>query len=156
MKYLFEYYPYRIHRYIIPFVVILFGACLLISFFYFHPLFITSVLLLPWIIKSLYDTIHTKILFYEHGICVYERKKATTYTWEQFRCGYRTTNFKGHHFLLLTSGKLVVKQVRKYTNKGATTSKVSIDNIVVFPVEDSKYTQELDDFISSNVTIVRI
>lgn len=155
MVVLFEYCPYRINIYFIPFAAI--SMCILLVMFICIPnlLFLILALILVWTIKNLYKSSRIKFLFCEDGIQIFDNKQRIIngFLWEQLKYGYRGRNYKGHTFFLLTPRELTINQVHKYVNHGANTGKVCIDDIVVFPIEDSKYTPELENFIFSRVIV---
>ena len=156
MEILFEFYPYRNNRYVLVFAVITMIAFSLMLFLFFNLLFLILAIISTWLIIFAYASLHTNILFYQDRFCVHDnkRKKTKDFTWEQVRYGYHTKNFKGHSFLLLSPNKLTEKQLHQYTNKSANTDRICIDDIVVFPIENSQYTPDLERFIFSKVLII--
>lgn len=156
MEKLFEFYPYRVHRYVIPFTVISMFVFLGILLLNLNLVVLVLTLMNAWLIRFLYASLHTNILFCKDGFCVHDSKRKETrdFTWEQVRYGYHTKNFKGHRFLLLAPNKLTEKQLRQYTNQSANTDRVCIDDIVVFPIANSQYTSELECFIFSKVMVI--
>lgn len=156
MEVLFNFYPYRINRYALVFAVTSMLIFLVILFWYFNLAFLALTLMNAWLIKTLYASLRTNILFHQEGFCVYDGKRKETYdfTWAQVRYGYHTRNFKGHSFFLLAPNKLTEKQLRQYTNKSANTDRICIDSIVVLPIENSQYTSELEHFILSKIIVI--
>ena len=156
MEALFEFYPYKNNKSVLPFAVITMLVFLVILLLHFNLFVFMMALMNAWVIKFLCASLHTNILFYHDGIRIHESKHKGIFdfTWEQVRYGYHTKNFKGHSFFLLAPNKLTEKQLHQYTNKSANTDSVCIDDIVVFPIENSQYSSELERFIYSKVIIV--
>lgn len=156
MDILFEFYPYKNNWYVLIFSVLTMIAFSLMLFLYFNLLFLLLAGVNACLIIFSYVSVHTKILFYEDRFRVHDnkRKKIIDFTWEQVTYGYHTKNFKGHRFLLLSPNRLTEKQLRQYTNISANTDRVCIDAIVVFPIENSQYTSELERFILSKIIVM--
>lgn len=155
MEPLYSYYPYRTNKYFVPFSIITMCVILVMFWGMRSPFSFALVLLNAWTIKILYCSSQISILFFEDYLCISkgQHKETRDYSWEQLCYLYHTKNFKGHRFLLLTPQRIQTQQVYRYTNRGANTAKVCIDDVVVFPIEDSLFTADLESFILSKASI---
>lgn len=152
---LYLYHPYGTNKYFVPFSII--TMCVVLVMFWGMPSLFTLILVLGNLvtIKILYGSSKINILFFEDYLRISEspRKGIRDYSWQQLLYLYHTKNFKGHRFLLLAPSELNEKQLRQYTNQGANTGRVCIDDVVVFPIESAQYTAELENYILSKVSI---
>ena len=92
----------------------------------------------------IYKAYKKYIVFDEDGVSVFEgkRKGVVVVPWEKITYAYYTRNFKGFHFLLLSSKNYSEKQARKITNRAINREKLFFDGNIVFNVDYQKQVNE--------------
>lgn len=154
------YKPYRTHIWFVPFL-----SCISVVFFVvplwnilsygYEDLFTLTLLLIVGLASALlavwlYRTAKKKIIFDHTGlkICSGSRSVKRDYyvAWGDIKYRYLSKSYKGHSFWVLSPTKLNEKQVKKYVNKSANTSRVCFRNVVVLfvdPIQDTSRVEEI-------------
>ncbi len=159
MKDIILYRPYRSHQWFVPvtmgFAILAFvtvGYCLpdmeLIALL-FVALGIGSV----WLTKVLYDTSHIVIFFEQEGLRMMGGKyKDYRYVrWEELPYAYYANSYKGHLFLVLSHEALSPKQAKIFANRGANSSRICVDSVVVIHLDALQNVEQLKEMIDNRV-----
>lgn len=159
MNHTISYRPYRCHAWFVPFVfgfgiIYIFTAGCLLShtnFVFLVPLGIGIVCFL--LAKVLYDTSNILVLLEPEGL----RMTGGRYgnyryvLWRELPYAYYTRSSRGHMFLVLSPEPLCPKQVKSWVKRGANSSKVCFDSVVVIPINTMQDISLLKETVASKV-----
>lgn len=152
------YKPYRTHSWFAVFAactsIILLSVSLWAMFTHMsNDIFALAGLLVigvvsAWLTIILYKTARMTVIFNQTGLTILNRavKKENYATWEELRYGYLSKNYKGHKFYVISPMMLDKKDLSNYTNKGARTSCMCVNNVVVLfldPLQDTSAVEEI-------------
>lgn len=158
------YKPYRTHIWFIPFL-----SCVSIVFFVvplwnilcygYESLFLLTFLLIAGLMSVLliiwlYRTAQKKIIFDHNGlkVCSGSRsiKSDCCLAWGDLKYRYLSKSYKGHKFWVISPTNLNEKQVRKYVNRSANTSRIRFEDVVVLFVDPTQDTSKVEEIIASS------
>lgn len=157
-----EYRPYLTHIFLSPLPVIyalisfvISGVCIADSLWHFIIFLVLGILCI-WLAKILYDTSKTKIILEDNGLRIIESPHLEHHyiPWTTITHAYDFINFKGHSFLVLSPTELSKVEIKKFGSKGANSSKISIDNVVVIPIPPLKESANIKELINQKITSV--
>lgn len=154
-----KYRPNRSNSWFVPFMLICsiiafvgIGYCLPKIGFPVYFLFVFGIMgfLLA---KTLYDSSNIIIIFENEGLRIAGGKHNNYhYTlWEDINYAYYARNFKGHLFLILSPESLSQKQVKHFMNRGANTSRICVDSVMVIHIDELQDITKLRELINNKV-----
>lgn len=161
-----EYRPYIINIYFIPIPVVgeiislmLCGIAIqtqeIQSLFWLGILSIACAFLIKWI----YDSTKVVVVFEESGIRLINESidKYYYFPWVDFSYAYYCKDWHGHMYLVLSSERLVPKEVKKKVNQSANSLsfKMYIDNVVVICIDTGKNQFWIEEIISKKIPFVK-
>ena len=153
------YRPYRSHAWFVPFAFGI-GIFYIFAAGYSLPLINFVVLLLLGmgivcflLAKVLYDSSNILVLLEREGLRVTGGRYGIYryIPWDELSYAYNTRSYKGHLFLVLSPTPLSPKQAQILTNRGANTSKIFVDSVVVIPIDTMQNTSQLREAVASKV-----
>lgn len=152
------YHPHQSHGRFVPFTIgveifsfVAGGYCLpridLFCFCFFGigiPCLVLS--------KILYDSSNNAVLLEQDGLRIVEGRSRTFryILWKEVPYVYFTRSYKGHSFVVLSPKVLNRKQAQAFTNRGANTSRISVDFVVVIHINAAQSASLLKEAISSS------
>jgi len=154
-----NYRPYRTHGWFVPYLASI-GILLFIFIGFCIPDRKLIVLILTIIevfvivsTKVLYDSSNVSILFERDGLRIVGGKHSNYryIPWEKVSYAYYIRNYKGHLFLVLSLKELSSKEAKRFVNKGANTSKIYFDSVVVIYIDFLQNVEPIKEFISNHV-----
>lgn len=159
MNHAIAYRPYRSHAWFVPFaygigIISIFAAGYSLP----HIGFATFVLLGIGIVcfllaKVLYDSSSILVLLEQEGLRITggNHSNYRYIPWKELSYAYYTRSYRGHLFLILSPTPLSQKQTQILTNRGANTSKICVDSVVVIHIDTMQNTSQLKETVVSKV-----
>lgn len=153
------YRPYRSHVWFLSFTMpvgmlafVAAGYCL--PYWGFRVLILATIgIACAWLTKWLYDSSNSAVFFEQKGIRIIggSYKDYQYVLWEEVQFAYYVRNYKGHLFLVLSPKALSPKKAKKLANRGANSSKICIDYVVVIYIDDLQNASQIKEQIVHNV-----
>lgn len=161
-----KFYPYRVYRYVLPFVIcatifLLMAFCNFLWNQYVQGGIGYVIMIVISIIatKHSYDLTKVTVLFESDGLRLINGKHIREYyvSYQNLPYGYYCRSYRGHLFLVLSPETLCEKQIRKIVNRSARLEKVIIDNAVVIFINNGRKEEKLrmKKIISEKISFVR-
>ena len=157
------YRPYREYRVLSAFFLTL--AILFVVFtgvIIFANVWVGLILLFAGVLfllvaKWLYDISGIAIILDMEGLYVIDRKHKNGQhcSWETLSCAYYIKNFKNVLFLILSPEKLSREEARDLVKRCEKSSRVCMDNAVVFCVNMSRDMLQMIDFVNDRVRYIQ-
>lgn len=153
------YCPYRSHAWFVPFTIVIeifafaaVGYCIPYGgsvVFLLVAIGIASI----WLTRVLYDSSNIAVFFEPEGLRITGgRYSDYRYVhWEELPYAYYTRSYKGHLFLVLSPKALSKKQVKFFANKGASSSRICIDFVVIIHIDVLQNSSMLKEIIGNQV-----
>ncbi len=104
-----------------------------------------------WLTKVLYDSAQRAVFFEEKGLRVIggSYREYRYIPWEELPYGCYAKNYKGHLFLILSPNALSHEQAKHFANRGANSSRICIDGVVVIYIDIRQEVSKLREFIDN-------
>lgn len=155
----FIYRPYKSHAWTLPFTTSV-GLLAFVAAGYCVPYWGYNVLILAavgivcaWLTKLLYDSSNVAVIFEQEGL----RALGGNYNeyryvlWEEVSYAYYVRSFKGHLFLVLTPNALSSKEAKHLANRGANSSRICIDSVLVIYIDIFQDVTKIKELIGNHV-----
>lgn len=109
-----------------------------------------------WITKVLYDSSKKAIIFELNGLRIIGGSYSDYryVSWEKLAYGCYAKNYKGHLFLLLSPNMLNAKEAKRFANRGANSSRIYIDSVVVIYLDRLQDVSQIKKLIDSHLAHV--
>ena len=109
-----------------------------------------------WLTKVLYNSSKRAAIFEQNGIRIigggyFDYRYIP---WGELPYGCYTRNYKGHLFLLLSPNVLNSKEAKRFANKGANSSRIVIDYVVVIYLDVLQDVERIKSLIDGNLVQV--
>lgn len=153
------YRPYRSHIWFVPFTA---GVEILsfVAVGYCLPHLRVTVLLPVvigiisiWLTKVLYDSSNLVVFFGQEGFQITGNRcnDYRYFLWEELPYAYYARSYKGHLFVVLSPKVLSSKEVKNYVNRGANSSRICIDSVIVIHIDVLQNASRLKELIDNHV-----
>lgn len=108
-----------------------------------------------WLTKVIYDSLKRRVIFEQNGVRIIDGDSDCCYfSWEELNYGYYIKSYKGHLFLLLSAEMLNPEEAKRIVNKGANTSRILIDRVVVIYLDLLQDVSQVKEIISNHLVRV--
>ncbi len=105
-----------------------------------------------WAIKKLYDDSKRVVVLHEKGLQMIDSYLDDRHiSWEELPYAYDANNYKGFLFLVLSPNKLSHKEGKRFANRGANSSRMYIDGIVVIYMDHLQDTSRIREMVKNHV-----
>lgn len=156
------YRPYREYRVLSMFFImfailfVVFAGVIIFANVWAGLIFLFSGVFFLLVAKWLYDISGIVIILEQQGLHIVDRKHkdGQYYSWETLSCAYYIRNFKNFLFLILSPKKLSCEEASFFMKRCENSSRVCIDNVVVFRVDLSRDMPQLIDFVNDRVLYI--
>lgn len=153
------YQPYHSYSYFFLFIIAI-GTSLLVVIGYSlsNPGLYLIILLLLAILcvtlaKFLYDTSKSTIFFETEGLRIIDTRTTihTYFRWTDIAYAYYARSRRGHLFVVLSKEELFQSKIKQYVNKGANSSKICVEEVVVINMDPLQDFIQLKEFLNCKV-----
>ena len=152
------YRPYQFHARVFPFTAFI-SLLALVATGYCIPYWKATFLLATigvggaWLTKYLSDTTKVVVVFEQQGVRILGDKHHNYrfVPWENLTYAYYTRNYKGHPFLVLTPNALDRKEAKHFANRGANTTRICIDGVLVIYMDIIQDVSPIEELIATHV-----
>lgn len=153
------YRPYKAHAWTLPFTVTI-GLFAFVATGYCVPYWEYNVFILAvigvvcaWLTKFLYDSSNLTVIFEQQGLrTIAGRYDDYRYVlWEELSYAYYVRSFKGHLFLVLSPNALSPKEAKHFANRGANSSRICIDSVLVIYIDIFQDASKIKEIIDNHV-----
>lgn len=158
-----KYRPYRSEAWFVPFGILLVifflvfsGGCLFQSLVIHSAVSFLLGILCIWLTKVLYDTSRIVLLFEHEGLRIIGDKHTDHryIPWSELTHVYYAKTWKGFMFAVLAAEGLDQKATRRYANHAANTGRISVDNVIVFPLDHLQDMSSIKETIASKMQYI--
>ena len=157
------YRPYREYRVLSMFFImfailfVVFAGVIIFANVWAGLIFLFSGVFFLLVAKWLYDISGIVIILEQQGLHIVDRKHkdGQYYSWETLSCAYYIKNFKNVLFLILSPEKLSREEARDLVKRCEKSSRVCMDNAVVFCVNMSRDMLQMIDFVNDRVRYIQ-
>jgi hypothetical protein len=105
-----------------------------------------------WLTKVLYDSSKRAAIFEQNGIRIIGSYFDYRYIpWGELTYGCYARNYKGHLFLLLSPNVLNSEEAKRFANKGANSSRIVIDHVVVIYLDVLQDVAQIKSLIEGHL-----
>ena len=106
-----------------------------------------------WLTKVLYDSSKRAVFFEQKGLRIIDGSyfDYRYVLWEELSYAYYVRSFKGHFFLVLSSNALSPKEAKHFANRGANSSRICIDSVLVIYIDIFQDASQLRELIENHV-----
>ena len=130
------------------------GYCLSLSII--TALCLTAVgIVCIWLTKVIYDSSKRAIIFEEMGLRIIGGSyfDYRYIPWEKLTYGCYVRNYKRHLFLLLSPNEFNANEAKRFANKGANSSHIFVDNVVVIYLDvlQNQEVEDIKEYIDSHL-----
>lgn len=155
----FIYRPYKTQTWAFIFVMLT-GILAFIGCGCYLPLSVIAALCLlgvgvlcTCLAKVLYDSSKKTIFFEPKGLRIVGCGDAghCYISWEALTNAYYVRSFKRHLFLVLSPEALSSKEAKSFANRGANSSRICIDSVVIIPIDILQDTSPLMELVNKLV-----
>ena len=152
------YRPYRSYAWFLPFIIPV-GVLAFVAAGYCFPhggssIFWTAIgIVCTWLTKVFYDSSNVVVAFEQEGLRIIGgRYNDYRYVlWDNVSNAYYVRNSRGFLFLVLSPKALSPKEAKNLANRGAHSSKMCIDNVVVIHIDDLQNASQIKERIVHKV-----
>ena len=161
MNNIYIYRPYRSHAWFLPFIIPV-AMLAFVAAGYCFPYIGVGVfcaiigIVCTYLAKVLYDSSRIAVVFEQEGL----RIIGSSYNdyrhllWKEVSNAYYVRSFRGFLFLILSPKVLDHKEAKKLTKRGANSSKICIDDVIVIHIDDLQNVSQIKELIDNHVTQV--
>ena len=109
-----------------------------------------------WLTKVLYDSSKRAVFFEQKGLRIIGGSyfDYRYVPWGELAYAYYARNYKGHLFLVLSPNALSTREVKRFANQGATSSRIFIDYVVVIYIDILQDVSQIKELIDNHVVHV--
>ena len=131
------------------------AGCCLFSSLGCAIVFLVGGMMCIWSTKVIYDSSKRAVIFEQNGLRIIggSYSEYRYISWEEVTHGYYVRSYRGVLFLLISPNALNFKEAKRFANKGACSSRIFIDPVVVIPLDFNK-EEEIKKFVEIHLTQV--